>query len=113
VLAILGEKAKDSLVPTALFHFTCITFQIRQMNSEINQLIEKRMMNTDPTDDKLSLFRQQAAIITRKKEGGAETLQEIREELVKCELEYEEKRSVLKESDGGEVLKGDEVNNNN
>ncbi|XP_064639360.1 intraflagellar transport protein 81 homolog [Lineus longissimus] len=82
--------------------------KIRQMNSEINQLIEKRMMSTDPTDDKLSLFRQQAAIITRKKEGAAETLQEIREDLVKCELEFEEKRSVLKETDGGEVLKGDE-----
>ena len=67
------------------------------------------MMSTDPTDDKLSLFRQQAAIISRKKEGAAETLQEVREDLVKAELEFEEKRSVLKETDGGEVLKGDEV----
>ena len=29
------------------------------MNAEVNQLVEKRMMSGDPTDDKVSLFRQQ------------------------------------------------------
>ncbi|XP_074658114.1 intraflagellar transport protein 81 homolog [Tubulanus polymorphus] len=82
--------------------------KIRQTNSEINELIEKRMRSNDPIDDKLSLFRQQAAIIARKKEVAAENLREAREEMVKAELELEEKQTVLKESDGGEVLKGDE-----
>ena len=29
------------------------------MNSEVNKLIEKRMMSGDPREDKLSLFKQQ------------------------------------------------------
>ena len=70
-----------------------INQRIRDTNAEVNQLIEKRMMSGDPTDDKLSLFRQQAAIISRKKEAAAETLREAREDLVKCELEIDEKRS--------------------
>ena len=36
-------------------------FQIQATNSEVNQLVEKRMMNSDPMDDKLSLFRQQVS----------------------------------------------------
>ena len=36
-----------------------ICLQIKATNAEINQLVEKRMMSGDPTDDKLSLFRQQ------------------------------------------------------
>ena len=65
-------------------------------------------MTKDPSD-KLALFRQQAAIIARKKEAAAETLRELREEIAKSDMELEEKSSVLKEQDGGEVLKGDEV----
>lgn len=37
--------------------------QIRNINIEVNQLIEKRMMSNDPIDDKLSLFRQQVYFI--------------------------------------------------
>ena len=33
--------------------------QITALNSEVNQLIEQRMRSGDPTEDKLSLFRQQ------------------------------------------------------
>ena len=35
---------------------------MREVNAEVNQLIEKRMMSGDPMDDKLSLFRQQVLI---------------------------------------------------
>ena len=79
------------------------------MNAEINQLIERRMMSGDPTDDKLSLFRQQAAIIARKKEVAAENLKEARDDHAKTEAEMLEKKQLLKDADGGEVLKGDEV----
>ena len=51
----------------------------------------------------------QAAIISRKKEGAAEALQDAREEYHKLESETEEKRAQLKESTGGEVLKGEDV----
>ena len=67
------------------------------------------MMSGDPTDDKLSLFRQQATIISRKKESAAEQLRESRDELGKMEVEIEEKREAAKQGDGEEVLKGDEV----
>ena len=43
---------------TALSLCRCI-LQIRQTNTEVNQLVEKRMMSGDPLDDKLSMFRQQ------------------------------------------------------
>lgn len=33
--------------------------QIKEVDSQINQLIEKRMMRNDPMDDKLTLYRQQ------------------------------------------------------
>jgi intraflagellar transport protein 81 len=35
---------------------------MREVNAEVNQLIEKRMMSNDPIDDKLSLFRQQVCL---------------------------------------------------
>ena len=46
----------DILVIVTIF---CSMNQIREVNAEVNQLIEKRMMSGDPMDDKLSLFRQQ------------------------------------------------------
>lgn len=33
--------------------------QIKEVDSQINQLIEKKMMRNDPMDDKLTLYRQQ------------------------------------------------------
>lgn len=33
--------------------------QVRAAESQINQLIEKRMMKSEPMDDKLTLYRQQ------------------------------------------------------
>lgn len=82
--------------------------KIQLLNSEINQLIEKKMMSNDPIDDKLSLFRQQAAIISRRKLTAAEQLNESRSELSLLQEEIEEKKSQTKGLDGEEVLKGDE-----
>ena len=67
------------------------------------------MMRNNPTDDKLSLFRQQASIIARKKEGAADTLHEAKEELSQAKQELSEKRDMAKNLEGEEVLKGDEV----
>ncbi|XP_069789418.1 intraflagellar transport protein 81 homolog isoform X1 [Narcine bancroftii] len=82
--------------------------KIQEINIQINQLIEKRMMRNDPMDDKLFLFRQQASIISRKKEARAEELQESREELLSLEKELTQKTSQARDFDGTEVLKGDE-----
>ncbi|XP_069475660.1 intraflagellar transport protein 81 homolog [Ambystoma mexicanum] len=82
--------------------------KIHEINGNINQLIEKRMMRSDPMDDKLSLFRQQASIISRKKEAKAEELQEAKEELANVEKEIVHKANEARDFDGSEVLKGDE-----
>nr|XP_046203571.1 intraflagellar transport protein 81 homolog [Oncorhynchus gorbuscha] len=82
--------------------------KIRENNIEINLLIEKRMMRNDPIDDKLSLFRQQASIIIRKKEAKAEELQEAREELAALDRELNQKNSQARDQDGDEVIRGDE-----
>ncbi|XP_026125260.1 intraflagellar transport protein 81 homolog isoform X1 [Carassius auratus] len=82
--------------------------KIREINTEINHLIEKRMMRNDPMDDKLSLFRQQAAIIVRKKETKLEELQEAREELAAVERELNMKSSQARERGGAELIRGDE-----
>ncbi|KAM4707425.1 intraflagellar transport protein 81 homolog [Discoglossus pictus] len=81
--------------------------KIHEVNAQINELIEKRMRN-DPIDDKLSLFRQQAAIIARKKENKAEELQEAKEEIANLEKEISQKSNQSRDLDGSEVLRGDE-----
>uniref|UniRef100_W5MJU6 Intraflagellar transport protein 81 homolog n=1 Tax=Lepisosteus oculatus TaxID=7918 RepID=W5MJU6_LEPOC len=83
--------------------------KIREINTQINQIIEKRMMRNDPMDDKLSLFRQQASIISRKKEAKAEEVQEAREELANTERELAHKTSQVRDLGGGsELVRGDE-----
>ncbi|XP_073863886.1 intraflagellar transport protein 81 homolog isoform X16 [Macaca fascicularis] len=82
--------------------------QINEINTEINQLIEKKMMRNEPIEGKLSLYRQQASIISRKKEAKAEELQEAKEKLASLEREASLKRNQTREFDGTEVLKGDE-----
>jgi len=82
--------------------------KIRDLSAEINSLVEKRMVQGDPIDDKLSVFRQQAAVIANKKSAAAEKMQEFTEELHGVEEELKEKRQQLKESDGVEILKGDD-----
>ncbi|XP_074525696.1 intraflagellar transport protein 81 homolog isoform X2 [Halichoeres trimaculatus] len=83
--------------------------RIKAVDSQINQLIEKRMMRNDPMDDKLALHRQQASIIIRRKESKAEELQEAREELAASERELRQRSSQAHASDGGGVIWGDEL----
>ncbi|XP_053757981.1 intraflagellar transport protein 81 homolog isoform X3 [Panthera pardus] len=81
---------------------------INEINTQINQLIEKKMMRNEPIEGKLSLYRQQASIISRKKEAKAEELQEAKEKLASLEREVSVKTNQTREFDGTEVLKGDE-----
>uniref|UniRef100_A0A8D2ZMD5 Intraflagellar transport protein 81 homolog n=1 Tax=Scophthalmus maximus TaxID=52904 RepID=A0A8D2ZMD5_SCOMX len=83
--------------------------KVRNRMCSINQLIEKRMMRNDPMDDKLTLYRQQASIIIRRKESKAEELQEAREELATAERELRQRSSQTQSSDGEEVIRGDEL----
>ncbi|XP_077570951.1 intraflagellar transport protein 81 homolog [Stigmatopora nigra] len=83
--------------------------KIKEVDSQINQLIEKKMMRSDPIDDKLTLYRQQASIIIRKKEAKAEELQEAREELATAEREVKQKTNQAMTSNGEQVIRGDEL----
>ncbi|XP_024132037.1 intraflagellar transport protein 81 homolog [Oryzias melastigma] len=81
--------------------------RIRDVDSQINLLIEKKMLRNDPIDDKLTLYKQQASIISRKKEAKAEELQEAREALATAEREMKQRHS--QSSQGEEVVRGDEL----
>ncbi|CAL8247866.1 unnamed protein product [Merluccius merluccius] len=83
--------------------------KIKEVSAQVNQLTEKRMMRSDPKDDKLTLFRQQASIIARKKEAKAEELQRAREELAAAERELAQRSSQMRGDDGEEVIRGDEL----
>ncbi|XP_053135619.1 intraflagellar transport protein 81 homolog isoform X1 [Hemicordylus capensis] len=82
--------------------------KINETNSEINQLIEKRMMKYEPIDSKFSMYRQQASIISRKKAAKAEELQAAKEEMSNLERQMLQKSNQARELNGTEVLKGDE-----
>ncbi|XP_040897999.1 intraflagellar transport protein 81 homolog isoform X2 [Toxotes jaculatrix] len=83
--------------------------KIKEVDSQINQLIEKRMMRNDPMDDKVTLYRQQASIVIRRKESKAQELQEAREELAAAEKELRQRTSHAQASEGEEIVRGDEL----
>jgi hypothetical protein len=68
--------------------FVCV-IQIQAVNNEISQLVERHLATNNPADDKLAPFRQQAAIIARKKETTAEQLTELRNKLSALEEELQ------------------------
>lgn len=82
--------------------------KIKILSTETNSLVEKRMARSDPTDDKISVFRQQAAVIANKKNSAAESLQDAMDEYNSVESDFKEKREKLKDTDGVEILKGEE-----
>jgi len=81
--------------------------KVGAMNAEINKLVEKKMMSGNPEKDKMNFVRQQARILSHKKEQLAEEVQQKKEEAASLKNELQEKRNELKEM-GGNVLKGDE-----
>ncbi|KFP63035.1 Intraflagellar transport protein 81 [Cariama cristata] len=85
-----------------------LEIKINEVNAQMNQLIEKRMMKYEPIDSKFSVYRQQASIISRKKEAKAEELQAAKEEMSSAERQLQQKTSQAHELEGSEVLKGDE-----
>ncbi|KAJ3417510.1 Intraflagellar transport protein 81 [Chytridiales sp. JEL 0842] len=82
--------------------------EIKVLNEEIAKLAEKRLLKNNSGDDKLALFRQQAAIIARKKEGTAQKLNGLMEELGKLTEELEKKKEQSKGSSGTKMLKGED-----
>ncbi|XP_063876497.1 intraflagellar transport protein 81 homolog [Scylla paramamosain] len=88
--------------------------QIQFLTSEINNLNEARMKEVEEDESpeskvgKLSFFRQNAAIINRKKEQTAEKLNELRGEITNYREDMREKQEQLKQFSGEQVLRGEE-----
>ena len=84
-----------------------IKFKIDEVNAEIETLIQKRDSNRDLSDDKLIMFRQQALIVSRKKDQCVENLKNMRTEQGTLEKQLKEKRK--NNGEDGEVLRGEDV----
>ena len=83
--------------------------QIEEANTELARLMEKHMPGNDPVQDKLVLFRQQAAIISHKKQAEAENYRAALDELSTAENELKEREVQLRQTEGrGKVVKEDE-----
>lgn len=82
--------------------------QIEDANMEIERMREEKMPGKDPAWDKLVLFRQQASIISRKREAAVEEYKALMDEVAAGEEELQSKREQLKDFDGGIVLREDE-----
>ena len=83
--------------------------QIDEANTELARLMEKHMPGNDPVQDKLALFRQQAAIISRKKQAEAENYKAVLDDLSTVERNLEEREGQLRQTHGrGEVVREDE-----
>lgn len=103
IQTIVNEPAmgKDDLA--------AIQAQIKSSSAELNQLVEKRMMSKEGAEDKQAVFRNQAAIIGRKKDAAAEKLFALREEFNQLQSENAEKLNQLKQAGGeGPILRGDD-----
>ncbi|KAJ3014255.1 UNVERIFIED_CONTAM: Intraflagellar transport protein 81 [Siphonaria sp. JEL0065] len=83
--------------------------EIKELNNETAKLAEKKLLKANSGDDKLALFRQQAAIIARKKEGTAQKLNSLTEEVTKLSDELDSRREQTRGPGGGRVLKGDDL----
>ncbi|XP_054282354.1 intraflagellar transport protein 81 homolog [Macrosteles quadrilineatus] len=83
--------------------------KVQVVTSEVNELVERHLATSNPSDDKLAPFRQQAAIIGRKKDTIAEQFSELRVQHNKLLDEISSVTEQLRQA-GGEtgVLRGDE-----
>lgn len=82
--------------------------RIEEGNREIDRLKAEKMPGKDPAWDKLVLFRQQAAIIARKKDTAVEEYKALSDEVATSEQELRSKREQLQDYDGGVMLREDE-----
>uniref|UniRef100_A0A1B6E6H5 Intraflagellar transport protein 81 homolog n=1 Tax=Clastoptera arizonana TaxID=38151 RepID=A0A1B6E6H5_9HEMI len=83
--------------------------KIQSVSEEVNELVEKHLASTNPAEDKIAPFRQQAAIIERKKDSIAEQFSELKSQLNKLQEEIDEKNEQLRQAGGdATVLRGEE-----
>jgi len=82
--------------------------EIHQLNMAIEELQERQRRTQKTGDDKLSMFRNQALLVSRKKADAMERLQMLKEELKDAEKELNEKREKMGHKPV-DILKGDDL----
>mmetsp|Transcript_22453 Transcript_22453/g.52360 ORF Transcript_22453/g.52360 Transcript_22453/m.52360 type:complete len:676 (+) Transcript_22453:87-2114(+) len=85
-----------------------IQTEIKLLQNDISALVDKQERMTNPDDDKLTMFRQQASVVARKKQDFMDKLQMLNEEKQELEGELNEKQDASSAKGGTKVLKGDE-----
>lgn len=76
-----------------------------QLKAEVNNLENKIEAEKDvDKEDKLAIFRQQAAVVTSKREELETTIKELQEERTTLELEIEEKKREIERTRGPNAL---------
>lgn len=72
-----------------------LCFKIDDLRAKLSIMSEKRALENDPIEDGLALYRQQCAIVFRKKDSCAERLNHIRQELANFESQLQAKKQQL------------------
>lgn len=80
--------------------------KIRLMSAEINKEIEKRMLNEDSVDDKLVSFKQNAAVIGKKKLDLEKEFNRLEDEVSELRKEVNQR---IYNKEGDRQLVGEEV----
>uniref|UniRef100_A0A914WSH3 Intraflagellar transport protein 81 homolog n=1 Tax=Plectus sambesii TaxID=2011161 RepID=A0A914WSH3_9BILA len=73
-------------------------------NEEIVKLTDERDSKDEAGDDKMSIYRHQAATVERKKTIIAQKLQEARQEMASAEQEVRERKSQMRDAEGNEIV---------
>lgn len=82
--------------------------KIRLLSAEINKEIDKRMLNEDSFDDKLVSFRQNAAVIGKKKASLEKEFKKLEDEVNELKRSLNDK---MYDSEGNKKLVGEELKN--
>lgn len=99
---VIGQSAlgKDDIAK--------IKSKIDTVSKELLDISNKRNVTNDPIEDKLTLFRQQAAIIGRKKSNTAEKLNDVRTEAAALSSDLTEMKDKLQSFSGETIVRGDD-----
>ncbi|XP_075970080.1 intraflagellar transport protein 81 homolog [Anticarsia gemmatalis] len=83
--------------------------KIAVVNSEMEQLVQRKLATAGPQEDKLAPFRQQATVIRRNKEASATRVHELAATLKDHEATLADLQSQVKQLLGDTVLRGEEL----
>uniref|UniRef100_A0A336MJ98 CSON000795 protein n=1 Tax=Culicoides sonorensis TaxID=179676 RepID=A0A336MJ98_CULSO len=104
---ILEEVLKEpNLTRDYLFE---LQTRVEEVNTEVQRLVETKMNERGTQNDTLGPFRQQAAMVARKKEQAAEALDQASTELREIEAQLQEKQAKLQNTVGEVILRGEEL----